>query len=162
VLKVIRQTALTFSFLYRYKMDKEFFFRVWNTYHTHWGKEEQQEIKKRYSASLLEKKLKKSSSINALLYMFDIFRDDIFEYDYEVLRAIKNMSRACMEEEDLCEEEDSYTRMNSDFHLYHHFGVLSVAQRQWMSLRKSRGANSIVLTDENIYNLSAILVLPTI
>lgn len=143
-------------------MDKTFFFKVWGIYYTHWGQEEQLEIKKRYSASLLEKKLKKSSSINALLYMFDILRNDMFEYDYELLSAIKNMTRACMEEEDLCLEQDPYTRMNSDFHMCHPFCVLSVSQRQWMSLRRSKGINSIKLNDKNIYNLSAILVLPTI
>lgn len=152
-------------------MDTTFFFKVWDIYQTYWGREEQQELKKRHSARLLETLLRNSHRMKGLYYMrhvlemmwdYDDNNDDsyVFEHQQELLHAIKSMGKACMGEEDLCDSlMDPYTRMMNDVHVYHHFCYLSVEQRQWMSLRKPQCAYSNE-TKDHIYSLSALLVLP--
>ena len=158
-------------FFLQIKMDTTFFFKVWDIYQTYWGREEQQQLKKRHSARLLETLLRSSHRMKGLYYMrhvlemmwdYDDNNDDsyVFEHQQELLHAIKSMGKACMGEEDLCDSlMDPYTRMMNDVHVYHHFCYLSVEQRQWMSLRKPQCAYSNE-TKDHIYSLSALLVLP--
>lgn len=151
-------------------METSFFFKVWDIYQTYWGREEQQELKKRNSARLLETLMRNSHRMKGLYYMRHVLDmmwgyDDnnspyVFEHQEELLHAIKSMGKACMGEEDLCDSlMDPYTRMMNDVHVYHHFCYLSVEQRQWMSLRKPQCTYSNE-TKDHIYSLSALLVLP--
>lgn len=156
-------------------MDTCFFFKVWGIYQTHWGREEQQQLKKLHSARLLETLLRNSHRMRGIYYMREVLRmmwedhggddeegDDPYltEHREELLYAIKTMSKACMGEDDLCDHlMDPYTRMMKGIHIHHQFCSLSVEQRQWMSLRRPQCAYNND-TKDSIYGLSAILVLP--
>jgi len=146
-------------------MDTAFFFKVWDIYQIYWGRQEQQELKKRRSARLLENLLRNSPRMKGLYHMHPILRmmwdmNEDGQHQEEIFDAIKTLGKACMGEEDLCDNTlDAYTRMMNDVHVCHHFCYLSVEQRQWMSLRRSHLTYSNVNHD-HIYGLSALLVLP--
>lgn len=145
-------------------MDTAFFFQVWDIYQSHWGQEEQRELKKQHSARQLEKVLRKSHRMKGVYFMHHLLRmlweDETNQEDNqeELLDIIRSMGMACMGEEDTCDNSmDPYTRMMEDVHVYHEPCCLSVEQRQWLSLRKPKPPYH---TCNNIYGLSAILVLP--
>lgn len=143
-------------------MDASFFFKVWDIYQSHWGHEEQRQLKKRNSASQLEKRLRKSLRMKGIYRMHHLLKMMWETEDVppeELLHLLKTVGKACMGEEDMCDHGmDSYTRMIEDIHIYHPSNCLSVEQRQWQSLRKPMSTH--IGTDTPVYGLAAILVLP--
>lgn len=143
-------------------MEAAFFFKVWDIYQAHWGREEQQQLKKRHSARRLENLLRKSQRMKGVYRMHHLIRmmwETEDAHPEELLHLLKMMGKACMGEEDLCDHQmDPYTRMLKGLHIYHPPSCLSVEQRQWQSLRKPLFTH--LHADTPVYGLSAILVLP--
>lgn len=141
-------------------MDKNYFFKVWDIYQNYWGKEEQHQLKKITSANLLNKIFKKSRKLRALSTMRNLlsvlWEMDMFIHENELLDTVRDMSEAFMGEEYTDDEKDPYTRMQHCIHTYKQTCYLTVEEREWKNIQKP----SVFMTDPDIYNVSAILVLP--
>jgi hypothetical protein len=146
-------------------MDKSFFFHIWGIYYTHWGHQEQLLIKKKMTADLLIRTMKKSTSIKALCYMHNILSlmwgMKLFVHPDELLVSVKNMANACMGENDndSMRDIDPYTRMINNIHLPCREICQDIYLREWFNLQRPRISYTNMSMDESIYRVSALIVL---
>lgn len=155
-------------------MDTVHFFKAWDIYQTHWGRQEQRAIRSNVSAILLQSYFKRSSKMKALCYMHDIVKTmwgmEMFIDEMEVFGSVIDMAEACMGE-DYDEEHwlktDPSTRLCSQIHMPNKKSCLDIYHREWKHIKglhdKHRQHPAPLLintTNESIYRVSAIVVLP--
>lgn len=150
-------------------MDKPDFFRVWDIYQAHWGREEQQALRKVYSARLLERCMKRSDKMKALRYMHHVLRvmweSELFVHPQEVVRTIRDFADACLGEDDYDEETlclaDYSTRMRMGLHRSPKHSCSSIHHHAWKHIQSFLIGRSTPASRETIYHVNALVVLPS-
>ena len=143
-------------------MDKIFFFQIWGIYQDHWGKDEQEFVKRKQSANLLKQTFSQSRKMRALFYMRNLltvlWEMNMFLHNNEVLDAVRDMSEVCLGEEEYEDVSgmDPYTRLVKGIHRVKPTCYLTMEEREWKNIQNP----SIYMTDVDIYSISALLLLP--
>lgn len=145
-------------------VDKQLFFKAWDIFQAHWGKEEQALLRVRCSARLLAQQLRNSAKMRALSSMLDMLRSmmwfDFMDLD-DIFDSVRNMAEACLEEE---WNEEQWWNTAPFFRMQHHLhkpvGISSpsIYQREWLHLGGPR-MKQFFGTDESIYRVSALVAL---
>lgn len=144
-------------------MDKSFFFNVWFIYNNHWGRQEQEMLKKKYYVRELHNKIEKIRQMSTPWYHYQqlLLISDRFSIR-DMFIVIKSLSQIFAGEYTKYDvPDDPLHRIQNNIHIYHKYCRLSVKERQWKSLKRYGDSKYIYFHNtDSIYNVSAMVVLP--